>query len=268
LLTFDLDGKFISKIRLPEVPPAYNEVYVLDKDRILFGASSNQLIYYSRSQNKILEAYKLGYTDIKPTFRLTSNSGRIYQYDDTLFYTKPLYDEVINLSNKTISHWNFGERSNAEKQINSLLDEYKESTDEKSDQEKSNREYFADHVAHKKLNYEMFLCHETSRYKICLLYRGNHRISHIFYDKKTGSYSIFDKTSENVEFRFNPDFSGESLIQNSFAGFVFYLNPGSYQNVLNTKWFDRDLLTEEQRFIIDSHKEDDNPYLIKYNFKQ
>jgi hypothetical protein len=173
------------------------------------------------------------------------------------------------LSDKTISHWNFGERSNTGKQINNLLDEYKiESTDKKYDQEKSIRESLADPVAQKKLNYEMFLCHETSRYKICLLYRGNHRISHVFYDKKTGSYSIFDKTSENVEFRFTPVFSGESLIQNSFAGFSFYLYPGNYQNILNTKWFDRNLLTEEQRVIIDSHKEDDNHYLIKYNFKQ
>ncbi|GHT52022.1 hypothetical protein FACS189440_21620 [Bacteroidia bacterium] len=270
LLTFDLNGKFISKIRLPQHPPAYNEVYALDKDKVLLlSATEKQLFYFSRGKNEMLDVYNLGFNDIKSTLNLTSIFRRIYQFDETLFYTNAVYDRIINLSDTTGSRWDFGEMTNAEKQINSLLDEYKrEITIEKFDRDKTLREASADHVAKKKLHYELFLCHETSRYKICFLYRGNHRISHIFYDKKNGSYSVFDKTNENIEFRFNPVFSGESLIQNSFAGFSFYLNPGNYQSVLNAKWFDRELLTEEQRAIIDSHQEDDNPYLIKYNFKQ
>jgi hypothetical protein len=270
LLTFDPDGKFISKIRLPKNPPAYNDVYALDKDKVLFFSSTeNQLIYYSRGWDKIFSTYNLGYKDIKSTFRLTLISDRIYKYDETLFYINPLYDQVINLSDTTIFRWNFGERNNTEKQIGSLLDEYKrENTGEKYNPEKELKEYHADHVAQKRLNYELFLCHETSQYKICFLYRGNHQVSYVFYDKKTDKYSIFDKTSENIEFRFSPVFSGESLIQNSSGRFSFYLFPGDYQRFLNLKWFDRNLFTEEQKAIIDSHQKDDNPYLIKYNLKQ
>jgi hypothetical protein len=268
LLTFDPDGRFVSKIRLPKNPPAYNEVYALGKDRVLFvSLTENQLIYYSRGRDKILSTYNLGYGDIKSTFRMAPISGRIYKYDETLFYMNPLYDQVINLSDTTVFRWNFGERSNTEKQISSLLDEYKR-TGEKYDPEKSEKEYQADHVAQKKLNYELFQCHETSRYKICFLYRGKRQVSYVFYDKKTDKYSIFDKTSENIEFRFSPVFSGESLIQNSSVAFSFYLFPGDYQRFLNLKWFDGNLFTEEQKAIIDSHQKDDNPYLIKYNLKQ
>jgi hypothetical protein len=270
LFIFDKKGHFVSRVRLPGQIPAYNEIHSLDKDRLLFvSITHNQLGYYSRLENKIIHIHDLGNEDVKPTFRLAKIDNRIYAYKGQLFYTNALSNRIENLSDSTVYHWNFEKKNNTKKQIDKLLKEYKIVENQPFDQNETAKEFFADYVSQKKLNCEIILCYETSRYKICFVHRGKFRNSHIFIDKQTGEYYVFDKTKEGIDFRLHPMSYGESLIQNNTKDFTYYFNPGyNYESHLNMKCFDKNLLSEEQRAIIESHGEDDNPFLIKYNFNR
>jgi len=269
LLVFDLDGHFILKRRLPKEFPAYNEVYVLDSDTLLFvSCTRNQLLYYSFATDKITKVIDLGNNDIKPRLVFASIGRQIYNYDNSLFYLNPLCDQVIDLKNLSAFHWNFGKRQNTPAQVNKLLNQWKREEFENYDQPKSLEEYYPDIVAKGQLQYEIFKCHETNRYAICFVYLGNHRLSYIFLDKTDGKYFIFNKTTEGLSLRANPMmFIGESL---------FLSLPASYSNYtwleqkdwLNEKYFDLDLLTEKQKEIIKSHSEEDNPLIIKYNLRK
>lgn len=54
ILYFDPEGRFLSKTRLPQEIKAYNEVYALNRDELLFvSAAQYGAVIYSRPDNKI-----------------------------------------------------------------------------------------------------------------------------------------------------------------------------------------------------------------------
>jgi len=255
LLLFDLEGHFIDKIRLPKEIVAYNEVFPIDKDNLIF-ISLNEygVLFYSRNANKI--------TDKKypRDSYLFSSTGKTYTYNENVYFSEPYTNKVINLTEQTEFFWNFGKKNNSEDQLRDL----KKLT--KSEDLKVARDF----VGEGKLNYKIFMNYESSRYKICIMDCGKFKFKHIFYDKTLNQPFIFEKTKENIQFVLFPNFYGKYSIMydKQYAGY----DEAKKTPDLNIDdlliYYDRDILTVEQKKIIDSHTENDNPFLIMYNLKQ
>ena len=242
LLTFDLEGKFISKKRLLGEIIAYNEVYPVNKDTLLF-RSLNKYSFatYSKSKNLIIDKVEGEISD-----NIFSPLHKTYVYNDQIFFSIPATNDIVNLSDNSLFSWDFGDRNNTRKQIRNVKKLIESEPD-------SYIRGTIDFVKEKKLNYSIMYNYETFRYKICILDYGNPEFRHVFFDKKTNQSVVFDKTTEDIQFLI-PFLTGESLIiaEHSFK----------------YKFYDDSLLSEEQRKIIFSHNEDDNPFLVKYNFKK
>jgi hypothetical protein len=92
---------------------------------------------------------------------------------------------------------------------------------------------------------------------------GRGKLKHVFFDKKTKKFIVFNKTKEDINFLWQK-FCGESIISYD-RGF----NPnGNLDIELTLHYYHPDIFTEEQKRLYESRKDDDNPFLVKYNFKQ
>ena len=243
LVTFDADGKFVSKIRLPEELVAYNEVYPLNKDTLLF-TSLNKYAQatYSKRKNSLIKKRLAGINH-----NVFSPLRKTYTYNDRVFFSPPPSNDIINVSDDTIAFsWNFGNRNNTRKQIENV----KKFIESESDSYKRATRNF---VLEKRMNYNIMYNYETSRYRICILDYGEPEFRHVFYDKETNQPFVFDKTIEEIQFLI-PNFNEESIIVS--------------EQRFKYKIYDDTLLSENQKKIIHSHKEEDNPFLVKYNLKQ
>ena len=249
LLSYDLNGQYLSKTSLPKEIVAYNEVFPINKDTLLFiSANKYSVIYYSRKEKKIIAKKYENDRQLLPF----NSIRKTYVYNDSVYYFPPLSNDVINLSGKEqqISHtWDFGKLNNSEKK----KDDFKKLPKNQQGNSK------IDYVGEKILNYEISKNYESSKYRICVIDYGNYNFRHILIDKVTGNSFVFDKTKENIRFIF-PDFYKESII--------FY-DHGFGESPLEVKFYDREILNESQKKIIDSHDpENDNPFLVIYTLKK
>jgi len=262
LLVFDLDGQFISKTRLPSETPAYNEVHSIDENRLLFiSASFDELLFYDQNKNTIYEHFfsEEGRVLRAGQFYVT---GRVYNYNGDLFFSPQPSNEIINLSDGTVFSWNFGKRTNTKEVVE----------DVKIFISKSNpkifhhtREHFHayDWIGRNKLGNIPHWNFETFRYRFCALDTRQSFMKFIFYEKKTDQSFVFSKTKENICF-LRPQFNGESLVM-FYRGQKQGGNPDIDKDLV---YYHPDIFTKEQRQLYESRKDDDNPFLVKYNFKQ
>jgi hypothetical protein len=252
ILLYDLDGKFISKTKLPSEISAYNEIFVLNKDTLLFSSLAEyQILYYSRKEKKIVKKmYEKDEALHKTTF--ISSYGRIYSYKDSVFLPIPWNNDVINLSDNknSISYkWNLGKETFSEKDINRLR-KYVSHSDKK--------DYFREDIvgSNKPLKYYISNIHETERYITAVICYKNDYMS-IFYDKAIEKSFLFKKTKENTQFVMAvTSFCGEKMIMSPVRESIDCL-PYYNENTLNVK----DIKKLQER------TDDDNPYLIIYKFK-
>lgn len=99
ILYFDLDGNFISKVRLPEEVRNYNEVHSINKDVLLFlSINEYRAAYYSLSENKILKRF----LKVTPEQRnIFSPTSKTYNFDGSIYFRDDANKSVINLSDTT-----------------------------------------------------------------------------------------------------------------------------------------------------------------------
>jgi hypothetical protein len=255
LLSYDPDGKFIAKIRLPHEILAYNEVYPLNKDTLVFvSINKYSIVFYSRMKNEIIDKrYEIDEKVSHVSFFIPNND--VYVYNGSVFFSPPPTNNIINLADSTLYSWNFGKMNNTQKQIDEFENLIK-SQDQMSTsnlQGKTRRDY----ISEKKLNYDIGYSYESSRYKICMLWLGQYNFQHVFLDKTTHKSFVFDKTVEGIKFLL-PSFNGESIV-------MYY----KVSNVPFLKYYDMATLSEEQQKMIKANNlEIDNPFLVKYNLKQ
>jgi hypothetical protein len=248
LFTFDLDGKFISKTKLPEEIIAYNEVHSLNRDTLIFiSLNKYSLVTYSKHTNSIIDKQ---YDDKKGC--VFSPIGKTYRYNNQLFYSPTPTNNIRNLSENTTFSWDFGKRNNTQKQINKIK-KIVELGEDCPDMRKPIKE-FRNFVDDKTLNYNILSNYESSRYKICVLDYGTLKPRYVFFDKQTGKANVFEKTTEGIQF-FMYYFTGESIVVPEL------------QAPFEHKFYDESILSEEQRKIINLRTDDSNPLIIKYNLK-
>lgn len=246
LLLFELDGTFIKKVKLPPEIIAYNEVYPLMKDRLLFiSFNKYQVVYYDRISNTIIEKK---YETDERLGNLFTPSYKTYVYNDDVYFSPPSTNEIINLSNGASFFWNFGKKNNSLEKIKKL----------KQEMINNGKIPEKDYVGEGYLNYCILFNYETIRYKLCVLTCGNLKFKHIFFDKQMQKSYVFNRTTENIKFLFS-DFSKESII----------LYDKGFSPELLLPFYNEDNLSDEQRNLIKcNNSEIDNPFLVKYNFKK
>lgn len=248
LFTFDLEGKFLSKIILPKEILAYNEVHSLNKDTLLFvSLNKYTLITYSKITNSIIDKQ---YDEIKGCVFHPLN--KTYRYNNQLFYSPTPTNDIRNLSKNTVFSWDFGKKNNTKKQIEKI----KEIIQSKKDCQDIMQTHPRDFVEEGLINYRITGNFETYRYKICTLDYGYLNSRNIFFDKQENKAKVFSKTKEGIQL-LNFYFAEESIIVFELQGLPF-----------EYKFYDKSILSEDQRKIIDYHMDDFNPFIIKYNLKQ
>jgi hypothetical protein len=252
ILLYDLEGNFISKTRLPSEIAAYNEVFVLNRDTLVFSSLSDyQLVYYSRKANVLVK--KMYEKDEFHETTFMSVYGRIYSYNDSIYLAVPWSNEIINLSDDKHSvsyRWNVGKETFTKNDIKRLR-KYLTLYDDKKDFDRS------DLVGSgKPLKYYISTINETERYIKALIYYQNDHLS-IFYDKSLKKSFLFKKTKENIQIIWaTTNISGENMI----------ITP-LWQEIECLPYYNENMLSVEDREKLRERKEDDNPYLIIYKLK-
>jgi len=246
LLTFDLNGNFISKTRLPKEIAAYNEVFPLNNDTLLFiSINRYSIVTYDKKRKTIIN--KL--FDDENKNNLLSPINKTYSYNDQVFFSPPISNDIINVKNDSVFTWNFGHENNTQGQVKKVKEEIKNAGN-----------VYDDYVQKQLINYYIIFNYETERYKICMLRYGKeeYKCRYIFYDKKIKKPFIFEQTDEGIQFLI-PFYNEKSVV----------LTDHVTGQIRNYKIYDDKILTDQQREIIKQHNtETDNPLLFKYNFKE
>ena len=124
LYTYELSGKFVSKVKLPDLVHNYQEIMLLnDSIRILTSSvdlDQDMLYVYSTRSNTIINSF------YKDNYKIPLYRGKpFYQYNDSIFFYEPLVSRVfkINQDGYEVAYaWDFGamspEKSRLEKNIN------------------------------------------------------------------------------------------------------------------------------------------------------
>ncbi len=249
LLTFDLDGDFFSKKKLPEEVLSYNEVYALNRDTLLFlSRNEYRAIYYSRRSDSIINKC-LG-VDEMPEIEYTK--GNVYMYNDSLYFSSAGFDnKVLNMSHperRVAYNWDFGKNNLTKKRISNEMKSRLKAMKEKRSY--SMLDNFGDD------SYPTFYRSrslETDRFEMTsVLYKIPFSYLCVFRDKIDGKVKVFRETIEGIQFSY-------FLAHDNF---LFLYNTGK------NKCYSEETLSLKQLEIVKSHNSDtDNPFLVIYHIK-
>jgi len=249
LYVFELSGKFANKIALP-VPNYYHEIAVLnDSLRILLTQSADhnedQLYVYSTRSNIIVNSF---YREDFAIFNF--NPRYLYQYNDNIFYYKPLISKVYEVDQhgyKVAYSWDFGSLNPENAKLNkSELDNHNGSiTNERL------AKMFVDGQIKGLYNVQ----YQNDKYYYTLFNRSvNSEIlrTNVFYDKRDHKTFVFEKFKEGLIF-FPFFWCDDYVLSTSASSF--------------SKAIDTSILDEENAKKLNEIEEEDNPFIIKYYFK-
>ena len=245
LYIYELSGKFVSKVKLPDLVPNYQEIMLMnDSIRILTSSveiNQDMLYVYSTRSNTIVNSF------YKNNYNIPVYVGKsLYQYNDSIFFHEPLVSRVfkVNQHGYEVAYaWDFGamnpEKSGLEKNISAeRTKQLFESGQIKGtlNSQFQNENYFF-----------------TRFTRLAKLYSNELLNINVFYDKRNNRAFVFEKFKEDLYF-------SRPVIWND----DYVLAPS---HVYQKKAVDFTVLDEENRNKLKAIKEDDNPFLIKYYFK-
>lgn len=239
LFSYDLEGRFIEKQKLPDIMGAYNSFQLQNKDTIAFFTYDyeNRLKFYSLSKDKL-------FNECFPEKKKDIFCRGVFPFPEAL--RRALTNIVYSLSNATLTElyrWDFGILNNniEELEFPSGMNRQKQI------------QFIEDAYSSESLNYVIDFQGQNSRYRYAMIVRKNKYI-HLFYNRKEQDLLQFELTQEGLQLY--PIYFGEDfMICTSEGGLPL------------EKIFPEQLRSEEQQRIIQSHSEDDNPILVKYVFK-
>jgi len=195
ILFFDLDGNFKKKIILPKEIIAYNEVYSMSKDVLLFLSNNEyRASYYSLSKDKII---KRSLKTTEAQARIMVSFDKTFEHNDSLYFNdNSINSKIINLSDTSYPikyNWNFGKDSNTLKQINNL---YLSELSLRKQKKRIEREKICNDNNYP--NYFPFYSIESKTFRgISVNHRGIYKC--VFYNKKTKKYFVLRETIEGTK---------------------------------------------------------------------
>lgn len=246
IYSYQLDGQFIERKILPDHVPNYHKMAYLNSDLLVTKSGAlhdeNSLSLISRASLELMNGFW------KKHFMLNMFTGNaFYEYNGSVFFSSGIHNEVYEVKEDGLSLayiWDFGS-------MTTDIEKYKFSEDYAKD---FNNEYrdFLQEINDKKYPYWLSDQNQNERYIYTELRRGVGERIHLFYDKASREYKLFDKTIEGVIL--NP----LAFTDDYVLGVLSYSNKESY---LSTG-----IVDEKSIQFINSYSEDDNPLLAFYEF--
>lgn len=247
IFVYDSIGNtFIEKIKLPSEMPIAHLFQIVSSDTyILYSLASDvELFFYSKQTKQTIKTeYSLPKWFSRNTPFTPSTRNPFYVYNDSLFFQQIYNGDVLNVDaddlKLSLRHtWDFGE-------YNFNISELP--TDK-------TLEYYLN--LNKKLSNKYAILFqvycENSKYYFTR-FKFKNRYKHLIIDKLTNKYKLFEEFTEGLHC--TPQWIDEKAIYTfvSFEYLKFVINPT--------------LLNEGNKIKLNDIREDDNPVIIKYNFK-
>ncbi len=245
VLTYDFDGNFIESLRLPSPPLNYWRIFSPNDSSYTFYSSPNHdeerpITHLSKNAPE-----RLCYNDFKHSDQMVSSFGCSgYTYLDELYICEGISDHVYKLvdtSYVVAYEWDFGHRMNDfMKTIKSTPENMNEIISE-----------YVDNLHGNPNNFIRWQDFQTDKWYYSSLMKREFDYHNVFYEKGTGKYHYFRQTEEGVKFEIrymNDDYC------------VGVIDSGCIPDILERR-------AVENIEVFENRKEDDNPILIKMNFK-
>lgn len=233
---YDSEGKFIEKINLPPWKNgAYSDFYLLNQDTTVLWSydDENEIKYYSRSkQSIVLETYPEYWDDNFCTFKFPGND----------YFCRSLTNTVYHLGTNGLEaayEWDFGEDNN---DITKLV-----TTNDPKKNIERNLKIIRSEIA----NYVLAVQLSNSQYYYAKIIREE-KFIHLFYDKELNKSLLFPQFTEGVAI--HPVIMTDN--------YVIGLTGEDVSEVLQAS-----ILSDAEKEKLKQHKVDDNPILIKYEWK-
>jgi len=244
LFTYKLTGKFVGKVKLPNVAPNYQEIVLLnDSIRILISrteSNQDQLYVYSIRSNVIINSF---FQENPGIFNF--NNNWFYKHNDSVYFYKPLKNKVykINQHGYEVAYaWDFGkfnpETTKIEKDITieGLTEMFKTSQIKGIfNSSFQNNQYYYTRF-NRIVNQDLF----------------NPLYINVIYQKEGNKAYVFEKFKEDLFF-FPVFWCDEYVLATS--------------QIYQKKAVEPSVLDEENRNKLNTIKDSDNPFIIKYYFK-
>ena len=251
---YSYSGQFIDRIDLPIKPPnAYSKFIDFDNETYLVWAYVDEsrynlghISFISKQTHQILNSFwePKGLEQYYTLFPFWKNNDKTYF---SMIITNKVY-QITKDGYHLVYKWDFGKynihkyRESNDFKVN---DKNRNEKSKKIDQDFSNRDdlyFFARKLENKTYYYAQ------------IVFKNNPKTSpHIFFNKETNNYHYFLKTIEGISFF-------TFLLKDNYI--IGELLLDNKDDLLKTT-----LLSDRDRLILESVKEDDNPILIKLYFK-
>lgn len=238
LLSFNLQGQFISKYTLPRDLLSYSKFALINQDTIAFSciASSQILHLYSRKSNKLISHF----IDVE---RKNHDGPSFYYYQDSCYFSLALFDQIYNISSGKphISYeWYFpGHDYDPFKNI--------------PDYDRNSYQEFMKVIDNLPYRYGRNLQNQRYRYATIVLPKET-EWTNIFHDKITNQSYAFTRLDGDVPFRI--EYMDDNIALSTIYSFEL-------ENFPHLK-----ILDKESREILKNYDTDSNLLLIEYKFKK
>lgn len=239
LYFYDMDGNYLDKKRLPDIATgAYVSLQILNKDTICFYTADplNKLKFYSFSQDTIF-----------CESQVNESKGDIFtrnRFSIQGSYCNALNNTVYSLEKGFLTElysWDFGDMNNSVEELEYPVRWSKEVL----------IKYRDDIYNSKQVNYVILEHGQSDLYRYAHLIRKNKSV-HLFNDRHTGKTILFEETKEGVKFA--PIYFGNDCLICPVYSDPECLLPECISD-------------DSQKKIQTSISEEDNPLLVRYNFK-
>jgi len=245
---YDFDGKYLKTYDMSEISStSIQRMQILDNENYIIWYPPldgfDGLYIISQETGELVNSF---WQDI---YIINSWSSDVfYKYNDEIYFYLHLYNTVYKVNKEGVEEayeWYFGDKTmdiSLHEISTGIYNMNKDNENLMKKIEDDDRLYQCIRNYQNKHYYYVQLRFELKKYK------------HLFYNKITGKSCFFESIIE--DFPFNP---------------VYYFQDEYMIGTLNYEYKDKllncPLIDEENRQKLLSFKEDDNPYLIKYYFK-
>ena len=247
IITYDLNGNYISSIYLPHPPMAYHLISILNKDSILlhtepYITTDYTFRIFSRKADSITKQFYK-----QQEFIAWNIKGPLQVYKDTLYYSQAIHNEVYKIINDSLYlaySWNFGKYSYDinQMQLPDLTDPTKQ------------MKFYKEVMYSSKIPYTFSFSGQNDKYYYCSIFMKE-KMVHVFQDKMSKKDIVFSTMEENIGI-FPLSIDNEKIIGITDDD---WMPLSSLMNAKNANISNQEILKE----LTDNS----NPILVKYYFK-
>ena len=247
ILTYDLDGNYISSIYLPHPPMAYHAITILNKDSILLHTKPSLIEdytfrIYSRKSDSIVSKFN---KQKEAIFWRIQSPLQIYK--DTIYYSQATYNQIFQVINDTVINaynWDLGKYTYDLKhmKIPDLTDPVQQ------------MKFYKEVMYSAKIPYTFGFNGQNDQYYYSSIFMKE-RMINIFYNKESKEKIIFSNTKEGIGI------------------FPIIIDNEKIIGITNEDWVPLSSLTKAKNAsiinqeILKNITDNSNPILIKYIFK-